>query len=298
MVPAGTAFRSGAFDGHPPQVFETDAAAAAHPALNRHAVVPPRATALAGTVSYVLLEPATALAREGDVVLVDAAGVHLRRLARVARMTDTDRRTYVRADLDAVIDLASPVPFSAARLSKPTQQANLRSPVDASEQAPFVESAGSSRLTLDGVYLQIKTGDRVLVSRGAEHRWSAVVARAELAFTVSPAVTVTVGGSTVTSPASRRRTPCHAPAGSRLTREAERRHGRRPDRAFRPGRGRADRAPPPSPAQPGRAAARGSAAAHHRPHPTAFCSSTPKSAASRCRERWTGRTRWSRRIPA
>jgi hypothetical protein len=114
VVPPGTAFRSGAFGAQSPQVFETDAAAAAHPALNRHAVAPPRETELAGTLSHVLLEPATALAREADVVLVDAGagGAHLRRLARVARVTDTDRRTYVRADLDAPITWP-PVLFSA-----------------------------------------------------------------------------------------------------------------------------------------------------------------------------------------
>jgi hypothetical protein len=201
-VPARTAFRSGAFGGQPPQVFETDAEALAHPALNTHAVAPPRQTALGGALSHLLLEPATALAEEGDVALLDlgSAGVHLRRLARVARVTDTDRRTYVRVDLDAAITLPAPTPLSAARLSKPTQKAQLRSPLDTSEQPPFVEAGGVSRLTLDAVYLQIKTGDRVLVSRGTDCRWSNVVERAEAAFTVAPAVTITVGSSTVTSP--------------------------------------------------------------------------------------------------
>jgi hypothetical protein len=202
VVPAATAFRSGAFDGQPPQVFETDTEAWAHPALNALLVAPPRQTRLDGALSHLLLEPATSVAEEGDITLLDlaGAGLHLRRLARVARVTDTDRRAYVRVDLDAAVTLAAPAPIAAARLSKPTQKAQLRSPVDASEQPPFVEGGGISRLTLDAVYLQIKTGDRVLVSRGADHRWSNVVARAEAAFTVAPAVTITVGTTTVTSP--------------------------------------------------------------------------------------------------
>ena len=41
-LPAGTAFRSGAFDGHPPQVFETMHDAAIHPLLNEWSLQPVR----------------------------------------------------------------------------------------------------------------------------------------------------------------------------------------------------------------------------------------------------------------
>ncbi len=203
VVPVGAAFRSGAFDGEPPQVFEADLQSLAHPALNRHAVAPPRQTTLEGSVAAFLLEPATALAREGDAVLLElgAAGTRLRSVARAARVTDSDRRAYLRVELDTVVPLPTSVPLAQARITKATQKANLRVPVDASEAAPLVEAGGLSLVTLDGVYPQIKTNDRLLVARGADRRWSTVVARRERPFTVSPASSFTVGGTTVTTPA-------------------------------------------------------------------------------------------------
>jgi hypothetical protein len=41
-LPVGTAFRSGAFDGNPPQVFELDTATTIHPLLNDWAFLPVR----------------------------------------------------------------------------------------------------------------------------------------------------------------------------------------------------------------------------------------------------------------
>src|SRR4029077_8519798 len=50
-IPSGTAFRSGAFDGEAPQVFEVSADSTIDPALNRWTLAPIRETEFAGVVT-------------------------------------------------------------------------------------------------------------------------------------------------------------------------------------------------------------------------------------------------------
>src|ERR1700720_682545 len=68
VLPSGTGFRSIASGAEPPQVFETSADVTVSPDANQWGVVPPRATTISGTVSYLLLDPATARVRRDDLL--------------------------------------------------------------------------------------------------------------------------------------------------------------------------------------------------------------------------------------
>jgi hypothetical protein len=141
-VPAGAAFRSGAFGSEPPQTFETGAAASIHPSLNQLQVAQPRQTTIGpGSVSSLLLEPRSSIVLSGDVLLIDVSATSgwVRRVAGVSRVSDRDGRTYVEVRLEQAIQLAAATSLGDVRLFKPTRSAQLRTVVDANEAAPLRE---------------------------------------------------------------------------------------------------------------------------------------------------------------
>ena len=91
-LPPGTAFRSGAFDGNPPQVFELDTATTIHPFLNEWPILPVRP----GTFGPANVFKATFLFEAGSVSVEEGDIVSVRILSsnyptRVVAVTDTRR---------------------------------------------------------------------------------------------------------------------------------------------------------------------------------------------------------------
>jgi len=104
-LPAGTGFRSGAFDGEAPQVFELTQPASLDPRINRLPVdrVPGNAIP-ATTLSWMLVHPASLRLRVGDPVVLDFAGTL--RTARVSSLVPEPLRSRAPA---VRLTLASPV---------------------------------------------------------------------------------------------------------------------------------------------------------------------------------------------
>lgn len=131
-LPAGTGFRSGAFGAEPPQVFELISPATIHPALNRWAVTTPRATTISGSITTMLLDPASARVAVDDVVLVELsaadADAHVRKVTNVARIVDDAGQRVVEVTFDRAVDAGAGRPVSGVRLRKPTRTASLKSP--------------------------------------------------------------------------------------------------------------------------------------------------------------------------
>ncbi len=171
-LPAGTAFRSGAVDGGPPQVFELDADTLIHPARNRWNVAAPRPTTLAdagvlnnGSAVFLLERRTAGAVKEGDLVLVQASGNMSNSIARrvdaVEDVEGEDGTRYRRIALDG--DLGSNIDYGTAlaniRLYRPTQTTGLWT---------FTSDDGMvserKELTLEGVTRSIRPGDRVLVT--------------------------------------------------------------------------------------------------------------------------------------
>lgn len=206
LIPAATAFRSGAFPGGAPQIFELDADTTIYPNANQFAVAPPRAAALSGTIASLLFETATSRLADGDQVAIELAGAaYARRVVKTSRITSTDGRALVRADLDAPIVLAAPVPLASVSVLKPTRTAQLRTQVDTSEWDPFADfmwfGGRVTSFTLDTTYKDIKADDRILVSKsGTDFRTTVVKVNFEEDYTVALGSTFTVGGTTVVTP--------------------------------------------------------------------------------------------------
>ncbi len=153
-LPKGAGFRSQGFDGHPPQVFETDAACTAWPQRNRWQLAPVRESIFDGVLRFA---PRGAPA-PGSVILVGAGTA--RAAARVldaAPEPDLAGGTLQRLDLSegasAVAGLAG-----AALDTVWVRQLRLALPAT-SIGTPY--SAGV--LTLDSLYPQVHAGQEAAV---------------------------------------------------------------------------------------------------------------------------------------
>jgi hypothetical protein len=234
-LPAGTAFRSAAFGGQPPQVFETSADASADPNANQWSVVPPRATALSGTMSYLLLDPATARVQRDGLLWLELGGgsgpaTWLGRAQQVSTVTLADGGRYTRVDLVSPLVLDQPRPIAATRLLMPTQKTGLwvshlppilipkmvsknlkiisigfgsdDPPLEDSWSDPSTGLQGTS-LLLNSLNRSIGVGDRILLEVPGDLEAVHVAKIDEPSVTVVPEQTITVGSNDVTTPATR-----------------------------------------------------------------------------------------------
>lgn len=168
-LPVGTAFRSGAVDGGPPQVFELDAGTVIHPARNRWEIAAPRpatladADVLASGNAVFLLERRTAGAvKEGDLVLVQASGSMSTSIARrvdaVEDIQGEEGTRYRRIALDGDLgSIGNATALADIRLFRPTLTTALWT-------LTSTTVVSGDQLTLESVTRSIRPGHRVLVT--------------------------------------------------------------------------------------------------------------------------------------
>jgi hypothetical protein len=169
LLPAGLAFRSAAFDGQPPQVFELDVATRVHPLLNGWSLAPTRPKSIAAGSSSVLVTRESARARVGDHLLFLQAGGALVGDVRTATavtsvnsVNSSDRGAYRRIDLDSA--LATELVIAGARVVRPTATTTLwTNPSDTSNAL----GSGVKTLILSGVVPTIKAPSLIIASNGA-----------------------------------------------------------------------------------------------------------------------------------
>jgi hypothetical protein len=197
-VPAGTAFRSGAFGEEPPQVFELEAVVDIHPLRSRWNLerTRPKTVGAAGgpgsNPSKLLLEAArSAKWVKGDLALIQpqpavSTGWRPRTVTGCEPKTDANGERWGELGFDASVPLGASLPLSELRLLRPTRSARLWSRTSASAVLEYA-SAGT-KLVLDGVYRDLRPSDLVLVrctrdgKRGV--RWFRVDASEEVSLSV------------------------------------------------------------------------------------------------------------------
>jgi uncharacterized phage protein gp47/JayE len=182
MLPAGTAFRSGAFDGEPPQVFELDADTAVHPLNNAWALgVAPSGvlgdgSATVAQYTHLLFEPGASPLDKGDVVLVlvgdQPAQPPVATVKDVTTEEGKDRKKYTRVEFENALSLLQDTQLDQLTLLSPTQTGSPWT-LTGSVGVEVVDDF-TLIITLDGLYRQIKSGQWVLLSKGAAYRVFAV----------------------------------------------------------------------------------------------------------------------------
>lgn len=181
-LPAGTAFRSSAFAGNPPQVFELDAPATVHALLDRWTFEMLRPTTLGDpysviTTPFLLMQPGSVRAKAGDRLLIlEAGGRWISKAASVAPFTGDDGAAYIKVDLDAPVYPIGYTTYAEFRALTPTAAGSLWK-LGKIGGDPDVISGFD--VVLDGLNRQIRAGDYVLLSRGEDVRWFKVTKATE-----------------------------------------------------------------------------------------------------------------------
>ena len=200
VLPAGLAFRSTAFNGQPPQVFELDAATRVHPLLNAWTLEPTRAASIAAGTRSLLLAPDSARARAGDHLLLqpsDGALVGDVYTAKsVAKITGTDGRRYSQVVLDTPLPAALAV--AGARVLRPAASTSLWT--NSLDAANFLEDQ-PWWLYLSGLVPQIKAGTRIIATAAGVSQSFLVWAVYQVSLQLVAGTNFTVGGTAVSTPA-------------------------------------------------------------------------------------------------
>ncbi len=153
-IPIGTGFRSGAFSGEKPQIFEAAEARTIDPALNEWTLAPIRSTTFDGRF---MMPQGDARLASGELALFTwgssgAAAAHVRGAAPNQRL---DGNTYIDFDLDPTPSIGAGVALDDIAAWKPTARSGVSQ----------VTSARTS-IDLDSLQGSLRVGDRVIVQRG------------------------------------------------------------------------------------------------------------------------------------
>ena len=128
-LPIGTAFRSGAFPGSAPQVFELLKETTIHPLLNEWSIVPLRPSTFgpaASNLQAFLCELGTVAVKKDDLVLVQVSGVsYALKVTSVSEYEGVDHLNYSKVTLSSSVPVPANTPISSVKLLKPTATANL-----------------------------------------------------------------------------------------------------------------------------------------------------------------------------
>lgn len=169
---AGTAFRSAAFPGGSPQIFETAESATVYPQNNQWEVERP-----AGSLNYkecrpLLVDPKTASLSPGDCVLLRAGSwiLDADRVKAVSKIQGRDEETYFRVDLERWLPAGSGELWPE-KLQKTVRTATLWNlPHVGSDPMPIVNGA-NPELVLNGMYPDLQAETNLLVECQGELRW-------------------------------------------------------------------------------------------------------------------------------
>jgi hypothetical protein len=209
-LPAGTAFRSGAFSGNPPQVFELGADATIHPLSNEWKILPVRPSTFGPNdqaLSTLLCAPGTVSAKKGDTVLVRIGSTrYVRTVLSVANQPGADGATYTAVKLDDTVTVPADTPVDSVKLLKSTSTASLWTTSDGAF-GPLYENEESSspyatRFDLSSIVPAIRAGQDVIVSGHGSDDWGGEVVKASPTskeVSASSTVEITDGNGVVTS---------------------------------------------------------------------------------------------------
>jgi hypothetical protein len=172
-LPIGTAFRSGAFSGNPPQVFELDAETKIHPFLNQWTLLPVRPATFGPSATdrqTFLVESDTLAVAQEDLVLVKVGGTAFARtVTKVAPKEGADHLTYSEVTLSSSVPVPANTPVTSVKLRKPAAKASLWTQTDGgyagviSGISPFLAIATAYRL--DSISTAFRVGQDVIVDK-------------------------------------------------------------------------------------------------------------------------------------
>lgn len=183
-LPTGTAFRSGAFDGNPPQVFELTSDTIIHPLSNEWKILPVRPSTFGSTalsLTTLLCQRGTVSAKQDDVVMVKVGTARcVRTISSVADQVGADGETYAAVTLSSAVSIPADTAVSAVKLLKSTISAPLWTTTSGAF-GPLWENEESTspyatRFDLNGLFPLLRKGQDVIIS-GYGDDWAGEIAK-------------------------------------------------------------------------------------------------------------------------
>ncbi|MEP6714008.1 MAG: hypothetical protein ABJC09_00450 [Terriglobia bacterium] len=178
ILPPGTAFRSGAFPGGTPQVFELDAPTKIHPLLNKWTLNRSRPQTIDSQEGFPLINysyawalPSAVSVKAGGILVVATTNGVAAVAATVTSITDfpaQDGVKYKQINWSPSLALSGSIPIANVQFTKPTQKGGLWKQAVQSGDGPVI--SGTS-IVLDGLYRGIAPGSMVVLQNGANLRW-------------------------------------------------------------------------------------------------------------------------------
>jgi hypothetical protein len=202
-LPAGTAIRSGVFEGHPPQVFELEEEATLEPRLNRFEVDRVPATALPSALTGLPVKAGSSRVRSGELLVLNANGTLLTtRVAATGPMLLRSRQPVTRITFSTPLAPPSGATYRNTQLLKAGATCGSWKLPPVGNEPPILAGA---ELSLDARY-PLHPGDIVAVSDGTTEVARRLTAVTEVLYTVVTELTSTITDadkkvSTLKSPA-------------------------------------------------------------------------------------------------
>ena len=197
-LPVGTAFRSGAFDGNPPQVFELTDETSIHPFTNRMGIkAPHRGVVLQPYPDSILAELKSEIKEEAMLLLINKADSKQNKALQVKKIekyTGVDNRQYNKISFTAATALKKGAWLKDLQLLKPTLQSGLWT---LNQKA---DSINNTKITLNVLSQQVHSGDYILMAYRTQYRWFKVAAVAEVMRTSIASNEIIINGNRFTVP--------------------------------------------------------------------------------------------------
>jgi len=166
-LPSGTAFRSGAFNGESPQVFELNRGSFIHPLNNQWTTAPVRPETIQvndNGAESLLLERLTADLNPGDILLISTdktnANLQAARVDEVGPLKGEDEREYYKIRFESSLSLPIDTRLDKIRIVKPVFKAYLWPEISLADGSNGKEN---HIIYLDGVYKDIRPGDCIVL---------------------------------------------------------------------------------------------------------------------------------------
>ena len=166
ILPPRTGFRSDAFDGEPPQIFETEIEQTIHPFLNQWTLAQVRDPLPNG--NELLLEIDTARLAPDQLVLFRwQEQLHAGRVTRIQTINALDGNTYLKVEVNPPPVLDGNVPLNTVEVLSPT--------LSASPNLGTIDGSSSpTEITLDTIYPELAEQEPVIFQRGNELHEAAI----------------------------------------------------------------------------------------------------------------------------
>ena len=197
-LPTGTAFRSGAFEGNPPQVFELEADTFVHSLFNKFKIKAPHFGKIKSGFQNIFLVNLKSEIKPENLLLVlnnaDNSQNSGETVENIEKYVGIDNKTYQKLQFSNPTKLLAGSKLTNIQLLKPSLTSGLWTLNDTSN------TINSTTIVLESLSNQIKANEYILLTYQNQKRWFKVTAVNTILRNSVASSTMTINGNNFTIP--------------------------------------------------------------------------------------------------